>query len=99
MLPPPLRIAAFGLAAGPRPPLRTAGLGPAGGPRLRRLLIPVRGDGTPAITPPLVVLLDGGRPVKALRPLATAEHVEALLDGAAWHGPASLARLRRATGA
>src|SRR5262249_48388261 len=94
-----------GAAAFPRgavvisPNLRIDGFEPDEWTRLRRLLLPVRPDGTPAITPPLVVLLERRRAVKALRPLGPVEHIEADVAPLGWRGPASLAAARRACGA
>jgi hypothetical protein len=64
--------------------------------RLRRLFHP---GGRRGPTPPLLLLLDEGRPVKALRPGAPAEDAEEDLARLPWHGTASLPQLRHLCGA
>lgn len=82
--------------------------------RLRRLLLPVspagaaagqgkdgRREGSPLLTPPLFVLLEDGKVVKVLRPLAPAGRTEEDVAryAAAWRGPSSLPALRKLAGA
>ena len=73
--------------------LRFDHLDPVEWQRVRKLFVP------PRATPPLVLLLDGDRVVKAIRPLAEPHAVSADPADFQWRGPASLPALRKRAGA
>lgn len=67
--------------------------------RLRQLLTPARRPGRPGINPPLALILEQGRLVRALRPGESGDARRAAIAAEAYQGPASLEALRAQTGA
>src|SRR5690242_6426532 len=81
------------------PDLRIDSFDPDEWRRVRRLFVPQGEGGAPALTPPLVLLVEGGAVFKALRPLAAADRVEEDPARLGYKGPHSLGHARRAVGA